>query len=99
MDARRVRHDMLKITVRFEQREDGGLRAWSEDIPGFILSHSDAQAVLEDVEPALEVMLSAKYECAVKVFRLTPPEQFEMTHEFPIPAFMIPQREYASQIC
>lgn len=99
MGESRIRNDMLKIVVRFEQRGDGGLRAWSDDLPGFILSHSDAQAVLEDVEPALETMLSAKFECAVKVFRLTPAEQFELTREFPLPAFMIPQREYASQIC
>lgn len=99
MGVSRVRNDMLKITVRFDGRSDGGLRAWSDDLPGFVLSHSDAQAVLEDVGPTLETMLAAKYGCDVKVFLLTPPEQFDMTATMPMPAFMIPQREYASQIC
>ncbi|MEO6092205.1 MAG: hypothetical protein ABIT04_06010 [Novosphingobium sp.] len=99
MGAKRVAQDMLKLTVRFARRDDGGLRAWSDDLPGFVLSHADAHAVLEDVEPALEVMLGAKYECAVKVYRLTTPELFSLTSELPLPAFMIPEREYASQIC
>lgn len=98
MSAKRIRHDMLKITVRFARREDGGLRAWSDDLPGFVLSHSDEQAVMADVIVALETMLSAKYECEVSVYPLSPPEHFELTPELPIPAFMIPQREYASQI-
>lgn len=90
---------MLKLTVRFARRDDGGLRAWCDDLPGFVLSHSDPLAVIEDVEPALEAMLSAKYECKVRVYALTPPESFELTSQLPMPAFMIPQREYASQIC
>ncbi|WP_370030669.1 hypothetical protein [Qipengyuania mesophila] len=90
---------MLKLTVRFEKRDDGGLRAWCDDLPGFVLSHSDAQAVIRDVEPALEAMLAAKYECKVRVYPLTQPEKFDLTPELSIPAFMIPKREYASQIC
>lgn len=100
MSARRLqRQDMLKLTVRFSKRPDGGLRAWSDDLPGFVLSHSDPRAVMDDVQPALEAMLSAKYECAVKVYPLTPSDRFDMTPELPLPAFMIPEREYASQIC
>jgi len=53
---------------------------------------------MADVIVALETMLSAKYECEVSVYPLSPPEHFELTPELPIPAFMIPQREYASQI-
>lgn len=34
------------ITIRIEPREDGGLRIWSDDIPGLILSHNDQEAVL-----------------------------------------------------
>ena len=90
---------MMKLTVRFSRRDDGGLRAWCDDLPGFILSHSDATAVMSDVEPALEAMLASKYGCPVKVYPLTPPEDFDLTLELPLPAFMIPQREYASQIC
>jgi hypothetical protein len=47
-----------KLTVIFERREDGGLRAYSDDVPGFVLSHSDPKAVLKDVKPALEQILS-----------------------------------------
>ncbi len=99
MGVSRVKRDMLKLVVRFAEREDGGLRAWCDELPGFVLSHSDPQAVLADVETVLETMLAAKYSCPVKVYPLTPPEHFELTQELPIPAFMVPQREYASQIC
>ncbi len=49
----------FKITVLFETREDGGLRAYSEDLPGFVLSHADSDAVMADIEPSLECILSA----------------------------------------
>ena len=51
-------HLPAKIVVSFERRADGGLRAYSDDVPGFVLSHSDSQAVLDDVKPALEEILS-----------------------------------------
>jgi hypothetical protein len=38
--------------------EDGGLRVWSADLPGFVLSHSDCEAVFADIGPALETILS-----------------------------------------
>jgi hypothetical protein len=47
-----------KIVVHFERREDGGLRAWCDEIPGFALSHSNVEAVLSDVQPALEGILT-----------------------------------------
>lgn len=47
-----------KIVVHFERREDGGLRAWCDEIPGFGLSHADVEAVLADVQPALEGILT-----------------------------------------
>lgn len=47
-----------KIVVHFERREDGGLRAWCDEIPGFALSHRSVEAVLSDVQPALEGILS-----------------------------------------
>jgi hypothetical protein len=50
-----------KIVVRFERREDGGLRAWCDEIPGFALSHADADAVLSDVQPALEGILTYQF--------------------------------------
>jgi hypothetical protein len=50
---------MSRVTVCFERREDGGLRAYSDDIPGLVLSHSDPQKLLADVMPALEVLETA----------------------------------------
>lgn len=49
-----------KIVVLFERRDDGGLRAWSEQVPGFVLSHRDVDSVLADVQPALEGILTAQ---------------------------------------
>ena len=60
-----------KIVVTFEPREDGGLRAYSDDVPGFVLSHPDADAVLADVKPALEGILSHIYGAEVVVERLS----------------------------
>lgn len=47
-----------RISVSFEGRPDGGLRVHSDDIPGFVLSHPDAEAVMYDVEPALKTIVS-----------------------------------------
>lgn len=46
-----------KIAVTFEQRDDGGLRVYSDELPGFILSSSDTEAVLKDVGPVLKIFL------------------------------------------
>lgn len=48
----------IKVTVIFERRDDGGLRAWSEEVPGLVLSHTDVDGVIEDVRTALEVILT-----------------------------------------
>lgn len=50
----RQRAGYLTISVTFERREDGGLRVYSDDVPGLILSGPDPVAVFEDVVPALE---------------------------------------------
>ncbi len=46
------------VEVFLQAREDGGLRVWSPQLPMFMLSHSDPIAVMKDVVPALETMLS-----------------------------------------
>lgn len=48
----------FKITVTFESRPDGGLRVWSEDVPGLVLSHPDINGVLADVPQAIKTILS-----------------------------------------
>lgn len=57
----------FKLTVCFEQRPDGGLRAWSEDVPGLVLSHTDVDGVLDDVTAALKVILSHRFGAEIDV--------------------------------
>ena len=60
-----------KIVVTFERRADGGLMAYSDDVPGFVLSHTNPQAVLADVKPALEGILSHMFGGRVVVQELS----------------------------
>jgi hypothetical protein len=62
------------ITVTFERRDDGGLRVYSDEVPGFLLNHPNADAVIADVAPALEVILSAMWKTNVTV---VPPKHIE----------------------
>lgn len=57
----------LRISVTIERREDGGLFVYSDDLPGFVLSHLDAEAVLADIEPALSVFVSHAVKHKVEV--------------------------------
>jgi hypothetical protein len=56
-----------KLTVRFVKRDDGGLRAYCDAVPGFYLSGSDKRAVLDDVIPALEALVRSNFEINVTV--------------------------------
>jgi hypothetical protein len=70
--------------VIFEEREDGGLRVHSPQVPNFLLSHSDRELVLRDVEPALETILSEWYGVHMRVRRV--PELSEaLDHQIPMP--------------
>ena len=51
----------FKLTVLVEARPDGGLRAWSNDVPGLVLSHIDAESLLADIPEALKVILSHQW--------------------------------------
>jgi hypothetical protein len=57
----------FKIVVCFEPRPDGGLRAYSDDVPGLVLSSTDVDGVLEDVTEALKVILSERLHATVEV--------------------------------
>ncbi len=57
----------FKLTVCFEARSDGGLRAWSDDVPGLVLSHLDADSLLADVPEALKVILSHQWNAEADV--------------------------------
>jgi hypothetical protein len=60
----------VEVTLTFERREDGGLFVYSDDVPGFVLSHQNARAVLADIKPALETILAAMLKSEVQVGRL-----------------------------
>jgi hypothetical protein len=56
-----------ELNLIFEKREDGGLRVRSDDVPGFVLSNSDCEAVFADIRPALETILSEMFHGVVRV--------------------------------
>ena len=62
-----VRTRTFKLTVCFEARPDGGLRAYSDDVPGLVLSSPDIDGVLEDVTEALKIILSERLGANVEV--------------------------------
>lgn len=43
-----------EITIKLAPREDGGLRVWSDDLPGLVLSHSNQTMVLRDLGKVIE---------------------------------------------
>lgn len=57
----------FNIEVKFEHRDDGGLRAYSDSLPGFVISHEDPERVIAEVPPVLEVILSAMMQAKVRV--------------------------------
>jgi hypothetical protein len=60
----------FKLTVHFEPRPDGGVRAWSPDLPGFVLSHRDVDALVADIQPALKVILEYRFRADIAVREL-----------------------------
>jgi hypothetical protein len=60
----------FKVSVYFEPREDGGLRAYSNDVPGFVLSYADCDTTLAAVVPVLETLLSDMFDGPVRVKEL-----------------------------
>jgi len=46
-----------EIRIVVSPREDGGVRVWSDDVPGLILSGLDVRNVLLDISPALVTIL------------------------------------------
>jgi hypothetical protein len=93
MASSRPLSDYFKVVVTFEHRADGGLRAYSDDVPGFVLSHSDQSAVMADVRPALEAILSDMFHTKVTVSELAPlRERLSPSKKAPF----APQREYVT---
>jgi hypothetical protein len=61
---------LYKVRVQLEPREDGGLRAWSPDVPQLVLSSEDPALVFLDIPIALEVILSYRFEQPMRVAEL-----------------------------
>ena len=51
-------YSVVKVTL--EDRNDGGLRVSSEDLPGLLLSGPDKQAVCERIAPAIQALFELK---------------------------------------
>ena len=73
--------------VRFEPREDGGLTAVCDQVPNFYLSHADANAVVRDVIPALEAILSGMYDMPMHVRWLPAPDE-AIGRQLPMPSLV-----------
>jgi hypothetical protein len=46
----------IEITIKLQSRPDYGLRVYSDDVPGLILSHSDPDLLMADVLKAIRVL-------------------------------------------
>lgn len=57
----------IRITIKFDRRDDGGLRAHSDDIPEFYLASPNPQDVLDDIIPVIEKILKNNYREELKI--------------------------------
>ena len=60
------------IQLHTQDREDGGLRVESPDVPGLYLSHRDRDAVLRDLVPAIKHLLKSHYGVEVELSPVQP---------------------------
>lgn len=51
-----------EIKIVIGPREDGGVRIWSDDMPGLILSGSDPLKVMSDIGPAIKALIEYRRE-------------------------------------
>jgi hypothetical protein len=61
------------VTITLEEREDGGMRIYSDDIPGLILSGPDPSKLVADLPIALEVLKVVRPLAALQ----PPPQEIE----------------------
>jgi hypothetical protein len=48
------------VKVVLEDRPDGGVRVWSNDVPGLCLSGKDRTRIIAGIEPAIRAILRHK---------------------------------------
>jgi hypothetical protein len=89
---------VVGVTVTIERREDGGLYVYSDDVPGFVLSHLNAHAVLADIEPALSAFLSGKLDRKVIAKEVTDLKEALIRDGAidPVPKMPITKRDYVA---
>jgi hypothetical protein len=51
-------HRFATVTVSLQDREDGGLRVFSDDLPGLILSGPEKKDVIKGIVPAITAILN-----------------------------------------
>lgn len=61
------RQKKYKVTVRFRRRDDGGLRAYCSEVPGFFLASADKRGLMRDVIPALELLIKRNFNVDAQV--------------------------------
>lgn len=89
---------ILKVTVTFERRQGGGLRAYSSDVPGLMLSGDDSEAVFEDVIPALETLCKHNLKLNVHFLPLVDVKNALQECGFLPPSDAISHLEYAATV-
>ena len=94
--ASKPTREPFNIEVKFEHREDGGLRAYSDSVPGFVVSHADPALVIAEVPPILEVILSGMFGSPVRVTATVDIEEALGLADPKLPAFLC-DRVYMGQ--
>lgn len=46
----------MRVSIVLEDRPDGGLRVYSDDVSGLVLSGADPDEVMSDILPAIRVL-------------------------------------------
>jgi hypothetical protein len=87
---------LAKVVVVFERRSDGGLRIYSDDVPGFVLSSANADAAFADVQPALEGIISHMVGFQVRVAPLPTIKDYLEHRQLPPPDGGREVREYVT---
>jgi hypothetical protein len=92
--ATRAPREPFLIEVKFSKRDDGGLRAECDALPGFFLSHSDPDLVIADVAPALGVILSEMLSVSVLVEPLRDLNELSSMNDDALPAHLCSEQRY-----
>jgi hypothetical protein len=61
---------VVTVNVFLEPREDGGLRVYSDDLPGLVLSGRSGARVRQDIPRAIEGILAYKFGAGLRVRRI-----------------------------